>query len=59
VSDADGWLKEQLKPLSMFELAKWWADAIKVIGAGNGAGLFLQREPPSARFMNIRVRLFP
>jgi hypothetical protein len=39
MTDASGWHKEQLKPLSMFELAKWWADAIKVIGAGNGTGL--------------------
>ena len=37
--DEGDWQKEQLKPLSMFELAKWWADAIKVIGAGNGTGL--------------------
>jgi hypothetical protein len=22
----------------MFELAKWWADGVKVLGAGNGAG---------------------
>jgi hypothetical protein len=35
----DDWTLEQLKPLSMFELAKWWADALKVIGAGNGAGI--------------------
>jgi hypothetical protein len=35
----DEWAKDQLKPLSMFELAKWWADGIKVAGAGNGAGL--------------------
>jgi hypothetical protein len=32
------WSKEQLKPLSMFEIAKWWADGLKVAGAGNGAG---------------------
>lgn len=32
------WTKEQLKPLSMFEIAKWWADGLKVVGAGNGAG---------------------
>lgn len=32
------WAKEQLKPLSMFETAKWWADGLKIIGAGNGAG---------------------
>jgi hypothetical protein len=31
-------MKKQLEPLSMFELAKWWADGIKVAGAGNGAG---------------------
>jgi hypothetical protein len=35
----DEWANEQLKPLSMFDLAKWWADAVKVIGAGNGVGL--------------------
>jgi hypothetical protein len=32
------WTKEQLKPLSMFEIAKWWAEGLKVAGAGNGAG---------------------
>jgi hypothetical protein len=32
------WAKEQLKPLSMFETAKWWADGLKIVGAGNGAG---------------------
>jgi hypothetical protein len=34
----DEWVKQQLKPLSMFEIAKWWADGLKIIGAGNGAG---------------------
>jgi hypothetical protein len=34
----DGWGKEQINPLNMFELAGKWTDAIKVIGAGNGAG---------------------
>jgi hypothetical protein len=33
------WQKDQLKPLSMVDLAKQWIDAIKVVGAGNGAGL--------------------
>jgi hypothetical protein len=33
------WAKEQTKPLAMFELARWWADALKVIGTGNGAGI--------------------
>lgn len=33
------WGKDQTKPLSMFEIAKWWADGLKVCGAGNGAGL--------------------
>ena len=33
------WAIEQLKPLSMFETAKWWADGLKVLGAGNGAGI--------------------
>ena len=33
------WLQDQMKPLSMFETAKWWAEGIKVAGAGNGAGL--------------------
>ncbi|HEX3506649.1 MAG TPA: hypothetical protein VHU22_24980 [Xanthobacteraceae bacterium] len=36
---SDGWIAEQLKPLSMFELAKWWADGLKIAGAGNGAGV--------------------
>ena len=39
MADESDWNVEQLKPLSMFELAKWWADAIKAAGAGNGAGL--------------------
>jgi hypothetical protein len=34
----EDWMKDQLKPLSMFEIAKWWADGIKMTGAGNGAG---------------------
>ncbi len=33
------WQKDQLKPLSMVDLAKQWTDAIKVVGSGNGAGL--------------------
>ena len=33
------WMKDQLKPLSMFEIAKWWADGLKILAAGNGAGL--------------------
>ena len=36
---SDEWGKEQLKPLSMFELAKWWADEVKLLAAGNAAGL--------------------
>jgi hypothetical protein len=32
------WAKEQVKPLSMFDITKWWADGIKILGAGNGAG---------------------
>jgi hypothetical protein len=39
VPDADEWALSQLKPLGMFELAKQWIDAIKVIGAGNGASV--------------------
>jgi hypothetical protein len=35
---SDEWIKEQIKPLSRFEIAKWWADGLKVVGAGNGAG---------------------
>ena len=34
----DQWAKDQLKPLSLFEIAKWRADGLKVAGAGNGAG---------------------
>jgi mannitol-specific phosphotransferase system IIBC component len=34
----EDWVNEQVKPLSMFEIAKWWADGLKVVGAGNGAG---------------------
>jgi Ca2+/H+ antiporter len=34
----EDWTKDQLKPLSMFDTAKWWADGIKTMGAGNGAG---------------------
>lgn len=37
-SDSD-WDAKQLVPMGMFELAGKWTEAIKVIGAGNGAGL--------------------
>jgi uncharacterized membrane protein YidH (DUF202 family) len=39
MTDDDEWAKQQMKPLGMFELADKWADAIKVIRAGNGAGI--------------------
>jgi hypothetical protein len=35
----DDWILNQLTPLNMFELAKQWTEAFKVIGAGNGAGV--------------------
>jgi len=35
----DEWSEKQLTPLSMFELARHWIDGLKIIGAGNGAGL--------------------
>jgi hypothetical protein len=38
MSTSEEWAREQLKPLSMFGIAKWWADGLKVLGAGNGAG---------------------
>jgi hypothetical protein len=37
--DADDWHKKQAEPLGLFELANKWAEALKVVGAGNGAGL--------------------
>jgi hypothetical protein len=30
---------KRIETASMFELAKWWVDAVKAVGAGNGAGL--------------------
>ena len=36
---ADNWAEESLEPLSMYELGKWWIDSLKVLGAGNGAGV--------------------
>jgi hypothetical protein len=35
----DEWGKEQLKPMGMQELAKWWTDCLKVVGSANGAGV--------------------
>lgn len=34
-----GWEKKQAEPLGVFDLAKQWSEALKVLGAGNGAGL--------------------
>ena len=36
---SEQWERDQLKPLSMVDLAKQWTDAIKVVGSGNGAAL--------------------
>jgi hypothetical protein len=35
----DDWAASQLQPMNMFELAKSWTTAVKVLGAANGAGL--------------------
>jgi hypothetical protein len=35
----DDWENEQLKPLNLIDLAGKWADGLKVLGTGNGAGL--------------------
>ena len=37
--EEDEWQKKQLEPLGMFDLANKWAEAVKVIGAGNAAGV--------------------
>ncbi|QND73154.1 hypothetical protein [Tardiphaga robiniae] len=39
MDNEDAWSKEQLEPLSLFDLANKWSEAVKVLGAGNGAGL--------------------
>jgi hypothetical protein len=36
---ADEWAREQHKPLSNFDIARYFIDAIKVIGIGNGVGV--------------------
>lgn len=37
--EIDEWGKKQAEPLGLFDLANKWAEALKVIGAGNGAGI--------------------
>ncbi|MCA6106105.1 hypothetical protein [Bradyrhizobium cenepequi] len=39
MAELDDWFKKQAEPLGIFDLASKWAEALKVIGAGNGAGL--------------------
>lgn len=39
MTQSDEWLKKQGDPLSLFDLANRWGEALKVVGAGNGAGL--------------------
>ncbi|RXH38631.1 hypothetical protein XH99_00690 [Bradyrhizobium nanningense] len=39
MTSTDDWLKKQGEPLSLFDLANRWGEALKVVGAGNGAGL--------------------
>jgi hypothetical protein len=39
MNEPDKWAKDQLLPLGLFDLATKWADALKVLGAGNGTGL--------------------
>jgi hypothetical protein len=36
---SEAWTEQQMTPMSMFELGARWTDALKVIGAGNGAGV--------------------
>lgn len=35
----DDWPLEQLRPLNVVDMAAKWADGLKVLGTGNGAGL--------------------
>jgi hypothetical protein len=39
MAEEEEWAKTQSKPLGMFDLANKWVEAIKVIGAGNAAGV--------------------
>ncbi len=39
MTKSEEWLKKQGDPLSLFDLANRWGEALKVVGAGNGAGL--------------------
>lgn len=39
MSALDDWSKKQTEPLGVFDLANKWSEALKVVGAGNGAGL--------------------
>ncbi|UVO28345.1 hypothetical protein [Bradyrhizobium arachidis] len=39
MTEPDEWSKKQTEPLGIFDLANKWAEALKVLGAGNGAGV--------------------
>jgi hypothetical protein len=39
MTELEDWSKKQAEPLSLFDLADKWSEALKVVGAGNGAGL--------------------
>jgi hypothetical protein len=53
--EVDEWEKKQAEPLGLFDLANKWAEALKVIGAGNGAGLIAAGAALSAHSANASM----
>jgi hypothetical protein len=39
MTEVDDWSKKQAEPLQLFDLANRWGEIIKVVGAGNAAGV--------------------
>jgi hypothetical protein len=56
--EADDWLKKQIEPLGLFDLANKWAEALKVVGAGNGAGLIAAGAALSTSSTNAAMLLW-
>jgi len=56
--EADEWQKKQAEPLGLFDLANKWAEALKVVGAGNGAGLIAAGAALSASSANATMLLW-
>ncbi|OSI70980.1 hypothetical protein BSZ21_10240 [Bradyrhizobium canariense] len=61
MTEPDEWSKKQTEPLGIFDLANKWAEALKVLGTGNGAGLVaagvslssFSKNPPMLPFIKL------